>query len=443
MNRGPAESALELARASGLVTEGEPMIVLLSGGADSVCLLDVTLELGARTFALHVNHGLREQAEDDERFCERLCERLGVDLHVERARPAAADGPGNVQAQARELRYAHAERLARERGCDYATAHTLSDQAETVLYRLATSPGSRGLHAMSERRGRLVRPLLAAPREQTRAWCEARGLDWREDAANTDPRYARVRVRKQALPILRELNPGVERTLAETAAQLREEAELLDRAVDDALGRLGGAGATLSELAAEPPALQRLVLRRLAEAAAGRPHALARAEVGRIMRLGERGGSAALDLGGGLRAVVEYGVVRFSADLDPAPPEPVRLFVPGSARFGAWEVEARRDEGDVLLAADELGAEVIVRAWREGDRMRPAGLGGVKTLQDLFTDRKVPRALRRTLPVVEAGGEIAWVAGVAVGERFAADSGEDPEALIGLSARQPAASGRT
>ena len=109
--------------------------------------------------------------------------------------------------------------------------------------------------------------------------------------------------------------------------------------------------------------------------------------------------------------------------------------MPGSARFGAWEVEAALGRGgEVELAAARLGLGLTVRAWRDGDRMRPAGLGGTKTLQDLFTDRKVPRALRHTLPVVEVDGEIVWVAGVAVGEGFKA-AAEEAE-VVSLSARQ-------
>src|ERR671914_211140 len=110
---GPeAGRPLTVARGSGLVREGRPLVVLLSGGADSVCLLDVSLRLGAHTRGLHVNYGLREGADQDEAFCRALCERLRVPLSVERAEIAANAG-GNLQARARELRYAHAERLAR------------------------------------------------------------------------------------------------------------------------------------------------------------------------------------------------------------------------------------------------------------------------------------------------------------------------------------------
>jgi tRNA(Ile)-lysidine synthase len=435
-----AEAPLEAARQSGLIRASEPLLVLVSGGADSICLLDVAVRLEAAVSALHVNYGLREGADADEEHCRALCERLGVPLTVERAPLGAAEGPGNVQAEARERRYAVADELAKAAGGDYATAHTASDQAETVLYRLAVSPGRRALAGMRARRGRLVRPLLRVTAEDTREYCTARGLDWREDPSNADLRFARARIRHEVLPRLRELNPTAERTIAETSALLQDEQEVLEGAVDEALERLGGPALPLSELRALPPALARLVLRRIAGTAAeGEAPALSRDDVDAILRLGDRGGSKTLDLGAGLRAVVEYGTLRFTRAREEAQPEPVEMAVPGRARFGAWTVEARAaapaEQGidEALLDAAELGTAVIVRGWREGDRMRPAGLGGSKSLQDLFTDRKIPRALRHSLPLVEADGEVAWVAGVATGERFRAR--EDSDAVIGLSAR--------
>ena len=137
-------------------------------------------------------------------------------------------------------------------------------------------------------------------------------------------------------------------------------------------------------------------------------------------------------MGGGVRAVSEYGMLRFDRE-GPAPAlDPVPLGVPGTARFGEWDVRAG-DAGEVTVT---VAGPLTVRAWQDGDRIRPAGLGGTKTLADLFTDRKVPRELRRTLPVVVSGDDVVWVAGVAVDERFAAAEGA--EGAIGLAAtRRP------
>jgi tRNA(Ile)-lysidine synthase len=410
------ELPMDAVRDSGLVRPGEPLLVMVSGGGDSVALLDIAVRLGARVAALHVNYGLRDDSDDDQEFVRTLASRLDVPLHAHRvALPA-----GNTQEQARNARYSLAEQFAEG---DYAAAHTASDQAETVLYRLAVSPGSRALHGMSPRRGRLVRPLLSVTRDELREYLRARGLEWREDPSNADRRFARARVRLDVLDALRELAPAAERTIAETAQQLRDEAEVLEAAVADVLAELGGGPAiSLEALREHPVALRRLVLRRLAGD---------RVVPDSVLELGDRG-TKSLDLGGGLRAVAEYGTLRFTRTDAAEPPAPVQLVVPGTVRFGDWEVVARLDgSGDVSVT--DMGSAVTVRAWRDGDRMRPAGLGGSKSLQDLFTDRKVPRALRRTLPVVEAGGEIVWVAGVAVDERFAADEGAP--GTVGLSAR--------
>lgn len=414
-----SERPLDAARESGLLAAGAPLLVMLSGGGDSVALLDVALRLEARVSALHVNYGLRTGAADDEDFARDLCERLGVELHVERV---ALEDAGNLQESARDVRYALAEQHAPG---DYAAAHTASDQAETVLYRLAVSPGSAALHGMAARRGRLVRPLLAVTRSELREYLVARGLGWREDPSNSDRRFARARVRHDLLEALREVGPAPERTIAETARQLREEGELLDGIVSEALEGLGGGPAvSLAALAEHPPAVRRLVLRRLA---GDRPVPESLAEL-------DRRGTKAVDLGDGLRAVAEYGTLRFTRAREAEAPPPVELGVPGRVRFGDWEVEAERGApGEVSVSASALGAVVTVRPWRDGDRMRPVGLGGSKSLQDLFTDRKVPRALRRTLPVVEAGGRIVWVAGVAVDEGFAASP--DSQDAVGLSAR--------
>jgi tRNA(Ile)-lysidine synthase len=272
---------------------------------------------------------------------------------------------------------------------------------------------------MAPRRGRLVRPLLDATAADTRAHCRARGLEWREDTSNSDPRFARARVRHGLLEQLWAIAPTAERTIAETAAQLRDEAAALDAAVAAALERLGGGPAVDAGALAElGPALARLVLRRLAEDACGVPHPLTRDAIDAILT--PAAGSRSLDLGGDLRVVSEYGTLRFQLGPTAAAPEPVTLAIPGEARFGRWRIEARAGGGgEVELDAEVLGDSVTVRGWRDGDRLRPLGLGGTKTLQDLFTDRKVPRELRRSLPVLEADGEIAWVAGLAIGERFA------------------------
>ena len=299
----PPDDLLERVRATGLLAPGRPVVVLLSGGRDSVCLLDVAVRLAGpeAVTALHVDYGLRTESGADARHCRELCAALAVALEVHVAqRPADA---GNLQAWARDVRLGAGARLAAARGARLATGHTASDQAETVLYRLAASPGRRALLGMAPSDGLLVRPLLGVTRAQTAAHCTARGLQWREDASNADAAYARNRARAGLVPALRELHPAAEANVVRTAELLREEAAVLDEVVATAL-----AGATASRsthLAALPAALARLVVRRLAEDAAGRLCARAAARLPDILSLGD----GALDLGDGARAVVRRGVL--------------------------------------------------------------------------------------------------------------------------------------
>jgi tRNA(Ile)-lysidine synthase len=226
---------IDRVRATGLLAAETPVVVLLSGGRDSVCLLDVAVRLaGAGAVrALHVNYGLRDAAGDDEAFCRALCDQLAVALEVRVVqRPSDA---GNLQAWARDVRLSAGARLALAHGARLATGHTASDQVETVLYRLAASPGRRALLGMSERDGLLVRPLLGVTRDETAEHCRARGLRWREDASNDDPGFARNRARAGLVPALRELHPSAERNVLRTAELLRDEAAVLDEVVDTAL----------------------------------------------------------------------------------------------------------------------------------------------------------------------------------------------------------------
>jgi tRNA(Ile)-lysidine synthase len=189
---------------------------------------------------------------------------------------------------------------------------------ETVLYRLAASPGRRALLGMAERDGRLIRPLLGASREETAAHNRARGLAWREDASNASPDFARNRLRAALLPALRALHPAAEANVLRTLDVLRDEAAVLDAVLDAALAEAGDPPA-LAALRELPMALRRLALQRLADRAAP-ADAVAPAighRTAEVLALGEGG---ALDVGGGLRAEVRGGALRFGPSRGPAAP---------------------------------------------------------------------------------------------------------------------------
>ncbi len=342
------EEVRERVRSGGLLPANGPVVAMLSGGRDSVCLLDLAVRIcGAQNVhALHVDYGLRPEAAEEERHCRDLCERLGVALEVVHA-PRPPD-TGNLQAWARELRYGEATRLAREidarerpgdarelgrvgeqpgrAGTVVATGHTATDQVETILYRLAASPGRRALLGMAPREGRVARPLLELTREQTADYCRARGLAWREDASNDSELYARARVRNRVVPAFDAVHPAAQENVLRTAQLLREEAVVLDALIDAEMerdraaprgapdghcGEPGGEPSVAIERLQElPPALARLVVVRLAEQTAGAYVPQAGARVGEILALARRGGRAELHVGGLVGAVLEGGRLR-------------------------------------------------------------------------------------------------------------------------------------
>jgi tRNA(Ile)-lysidine synthase len=301
-----------------------PVVAMVSGGRDSVCLLDVAVALrtAGSVRALHVNYGLRGAESDaDERHCAALCQALGVELEVVRASWVQGKA-GNLQAWARDVRYGAAIELAErlDEPADtsgaprtlVAAGHTASDQVETILYRLAASPGRRALLGMRAVEGRLVRPLLGVTREQTGAYCQARDLSWREDASNDSDSYARGRVRYGLGAALRAVHPAAEANVLRTAELLREETDLLDRLVADTLA--GSRSVEIARLEELERALARLVVVRLAEQAAGTYVPQAGDRVQEILELGRRGrvgGGARLDLhvGGNVSARIEDGVL--------------------------------------------------------------------------------------------------------------------------------------
>jgi tRNA(Ile)-lysidine synthase len=306
------EGMVEAVRKGGLLPPGKPLVAMLSGGRDSVCLVDLSVWLLGTDLvtALHVNYGLRDDSDADEEHCAALCERLGVRLEVER--PRRPEGPGNLQAWARDSRYAAAAALALPADALIATGHTADDQVETILYRLASSPSRRALLGMRPSDGTLVRPLLAFTREQTTAYCEQRDLAWRDDPTNDESAYARNRVRHGLARALADVHPAAAQNVLRTAELLRDEAEVLDELVAAELDGSNGSPRNtieLARLAELPPALRRLVVQQLADRAAGRPVAGAARHAEEVASL-RRTGTAMLDLGSGVRAIAERGTLR-------------------------------------------------------------------------------------------------------------------------------------
>lgn len=421
----PETSFAAIIRESGLVSGGDRGVVMVSGGADSVALLNGLSEvLGADSLvALHVNYGLRDESVQDEQLVRRHCDRLGVELVIRRAGPPR----GNTQAWARAERYESAEAIRSERDLDWiAVGHNRSDQVETFIYRLAASPGVRSLLAMPSRSGRVIRPLLGVSGSLLRERARDLGLEFAEDASNRDQRYARNRIRHEVIPSLERVSPAAALNIARTREELAEDDEALTAAAIAAIEALGPEGAErlpAEELAKQHPAVRRRMLRQLAETRLGRPVAVPMILAAEVTRLASDPEGGRLDLGGGASFLVEAGRVGvLTSDEEIDVPGPLRIGIAtGSFVFGEWEIEssrtteelARKAFGDPWTAFLDLeGTMPVLRSWQKGDRVEPLGMTGSKKLQDVFTDALVPASRRGAWPVLVAGETVIWVPGL-------------------------------
>lgn len=453
----------------GLLTAGDRVAIAVSGGADSVALLKILLELrtqlGLVISVAHFHHGIRgPEADADFKFVTQLAAGLGLELNAGSgdANLYARENGMSLETAARELRHRWFSTLLEQRKADkIATGHTLDDQAETVLMRVLRGTGAKGLAGISplHTEKRLVRPLLEITRREIEEYLHQMKQEWREDSSNRDMVHTRNRVRHQLLPLLeRDFNPHARQTLANLAEVARAEAEYWQRAVAEVVSRVlgpgkpsrsgrsnsGNASATWSlDIAAMntlPEALQRHVLHHVASQLGTTFEFRHIQQLAGCIRQGRTGKRLALP--GGVTASRTFRELQFSRS-EPREPEEgycCRLGVPGEVEVGLLgsRFRARVIAGGEpglsgynsasLLDRALLQSELIVRNWRAGDRFFPAHSRSPKKVKELLQPGCLGHVLapaeRKAWPVIESAGQIVWMRGFPLPEAFTYRGGE-------------------
>lgn len=405
----------------------ERPLVLVSGGPDSVALLRAVVALGGEPVVLHVDHGLRgEESRADADFVRALCEGLGVRCEVE---VLDLGDDANVQERARGERYGAARKLLGRLGLDVvATGHTADDVAETVILNLARGAGLRGLASIPPVRDGIVRPLIDRTRPEVLDYLSDLGQPYRTDPSNLTGKYARNRIRLEVIPILEDLYPGATANISRAASIAREDVEALEE-LAGAATRARGVEVVLArdELLGLPVALRRHAVRRAYSATLPQAPPLESGHVEAVLTLLEAGpGTRSLDLPGGAVAVGRGGD-EVAVYVPPELPTEEPALYEGEVRWGGWVLrveEVGRFDGEDAGRAevaylDGRGGPYRVRAVREGDMIRPLGLGGRKMVFRAMMDRKVPKDVRRRTPVVVGRrDEVAWIPFGELGEGF-------------------------
>ncbi|MGK2859661.1 MAG: tRNA lysidine(34) synthetase TilS [Thermoanaerobaculia bacterium] len=428
------------------------VVVAVSGGPDSSALLHALSTLPHRPFELaaaHVNHHLRgAESEADENWTRAFCNSLALPLQIidgtldeDRIRTRG------IEAAARELRYERLRALRKgDAGAWIATAHHASDQAETLLLRLATGRGPWRLTGIQPVQDGLIRPFLHVDRDVIEAYLAEHRIDARSDSSNDSPRFVRNRIRNELLPVLRSINPRVVRHLGETAELEQEREAVLATVLShwSAAFERGEASASarIDELPIEP-LLRRALLRAEIRRIDPDERYLDVPALKRLEELFEHSArlrpSRKVELvSDGVKITVRRVVERLSDDYE-------YPLVPGETieiQKAGWRVAAAHETAipfgeefsQTIALPSGVRAPITVRNRRRGDRFRPLGLGFEKKLSDFFIDRKIPQDIRDLLPLVVIDGRIAWIAGTEVSDDFRLGRG-DTERLVLCASR--------
>ena len=448
-----------LINATEALKPGDPVVVAVSGGADSLCLLHALHRLsGDLRLSLHVahlNHLLRgADADGDAAFVAEQAAALGLPCIVASRDVAsfAGDRGMSLEEAAREVRYAFLREVARGSGAAVvATGHTRDDAVETIVLHILRGSGVHGLRGLATvspyptgAEGaalrvvlRLLRPLLRASRAETMAYCHALGLEPRTDSSNQSPAHLRNRVRLEFLPLMRELNPGVDDALLRLGALATEDDEALDRIAEDVFERVARMSRETVALdvdgfLASPPAVQSRLVREAVARLCGNARDISFLHVDAVRSLAVGPSGKRIALPRGIEWRREYGWLTVQGCVEDAtavrvmPDEPVSLPVPGEVVVPGGRIVARVvSPTDYMMESARVayvdrgcvGSGLWVRWRRKGDRFRPLGMACDKKVQDFMVDCHIPARERDRVALVCSAEHIVWLVGWRIDDR--------------------------
>ncbi|MGN0353499.1 MAG: tRNA lysidine(34) synthetase TilS [Muricoprocola sp.] len=417
-----------------MINKGDHIIVGVSGGADSLCLLFLLMELQKEVpfqiTVVHVEHGIRgEESMEDARYVEEICKENQVEFHMERVdiRQMAAKEHLTVEEAGRKVRYDTFKRVLAEQGANkIAVAHNRNDQAETMLWNMARGSGMNGAAGIRPVRGNIIRPLLECDRKEIEGYLKSRNIIWREDRTNQEMDYTRNVIRGQVFPLLKEkVNARSLEHFASLGEEMRRTEEYLDKLVNEKLKdilQLNSQGGVLfiEELCREDDFLQERMIRQALKIAGCPLKDLTRAHINQICSLlqGQSGRQTMLPGGWTVRREFEklymekrnlsYSVTEGNVEEKRAK---IRIF-PNKNQI------IPRKKYTKWFSYDKISCDFQIRTRQPGDYLIINQLGQKKKLKEYLVEEKVPLSIRNQIPLVARGHEIIWVVGYRISENY-------------------------
>ena len=411
---------LEAIKSFSLLKKGQNVTVALSGGADSVALLNVLLslkdELGITVDAAHLNHMIRgAEADRDESFVRDLCRKLGVKLYVERIDIPrfAKENSMSLELAAREKRYAFLKNVSNGL---VATAHTASDNLETLIFNITRGSGLEGLSAIPPKRDIFIRPLLLCSRQDIENFCEQNNISYVTDSTNLQDEYTRNKIRHNVVPILKTINPSVENSVIRLTEILRENVNLIDSLANEYLSNniLPNGNLSLKGLEKLNPLVAKTVLKKFIEGK-NSEISLENVHIEAIFNIALSGGRTSLPKN---CSAVSLGKEFYLEQNDIKNSYSVEI-----TEYQKENFENNKKINNLLLNSlldcDKIVGKPSVRTRNQADEIRLKGRGCTKSLNKLFNESKIPVKERDLIPVISDDKGVIWVYNIGVAQRVA------------------------
>lgn len=429
-----------------MINSGDTIVAAVSGGPDSVCLLEILFklrgELNIGLIVAHLNHGLRPQEDEEEsRFVETLAKGLNLPYAYERAYNLAKTPGASVEEKARRVRYEFFERVLTEHDAQrVALGHNMNDQAETVLMNLLRGRGPMGLSGMPPvRENRFIRPLISIPRDEIQAYLKERGLAFMVDSSNLEREYLRNRIRLDLMPDLLAYQPRLIEHLGDLASLCRKENQFIEEEARKNLEKLkGDSSENVVHLSIEglrnlASPLQYRIIRQAIEEVKGTPR---RVDMGHIKAiidlLNNPKPQLRIRLPEKLVVAKRYRRLTFSLG-EVVQAGDYAYTIEHTGRFELREIDrtvlleeqpktAFRGRSasphEAFIDLERIEWPLLIRNFRAGDKFMPLGLDGFKKVKDVFIDNKIPSEERKRIPILKSGDDIVWVCGVRLDARY-------------------------
>ncbi len=442
------EQILNTIKEHKMLSPGDLVVVGLSGGADSLTLVNVLdalkQELQISLHIAHLNHALRGScADQDENFVVNFARSRNIPVVVERqdVKAFAEQNKYGIEEAARMLRYNFFENLASRLGASkIAVGHTADDNIETFLMHLMRGSGAKGMMGIPPKRGKIIRPLIDTWRDEIEKYCASKKLIPRVDYTNYETRYLRNRIRLKLIPQLKIFNPKIKESLVQSIGLLTSDYIFLNQRTQELLAEIileekkNYLCLSAEKLKNQDPALQGHILRAAIERVKGDLTGIAFVHIKDILGLLTETEKKEINLPAGIFALIDRGklvVSQGKTRQKQVMPFEYCLKVPGAikikelgleieAEWEARQVKSVKSEDPYTVVLDgwRIGDELVIRNRREGDSFRPLGIWGTKKLQDFFVDEKIPQDQRDAIPLVLSKNEIIWVVGLRINDQY-------------------------